>query len=109
MLAIYGEGKVEGDAEIGPWSLTLLDGCMLEVHLPCDYPSRSAPTPVLHAPVLASSISTNLATQLLEMYDGGECVFQWVEHLNEQLRELLAPEIMPGAPLLLDPLTSALC
>ena len=44
---------------------------ILEIHLPIDYPSTSAPTPVLHAPTLDESTVGLLAAELLGMFTPG--------------------------------------
>lgn len=87
LRAIYGD-CVEGEAG-GPWKLQL-EGCSwsVEALLPTDYPSASAPTPVIEAPLLADGQLAALAAELVGLYNaapGCECVFQWAEHLREAI------------------------
>ena len=89
--AIY-DGVLGDDAD-GPWQIPLgVGSAMLEVHLPADYPSTSAPTPVIFAPMLSDEQSAVHAAELLEMFDEVECVFTWVAHLKEAL-EINAEEM----------------
>ena len=86
LTSIY-EG-VLGDQEDGPWQIPLdIGGAVLEVHLPGDYPSVSAPTPVLFAPTISASESKALVEELLGMFDSAEIVFTWTSHLTDALAE----------------------
>jgi hypothetical protein len=99
LQAIYGSESVQGEPTRGPWNVSLLHSCLLEVHMPPDYPSTTPPTPVLHAPSLSLEDSARLGAELLQMYEGAECVFQWAAHLNDQLELLLsAPATAASEP-----------
>ena len=86
LRAIYGDDEVDALGE--SWTVRLDGGVSLEVLLPLDYPSTSAPTPVLVAPGLGEDEVSRLSTELLSMYDGCEVVFAWIEHLREQISAL---------------------
>ena len=77
---------VIGDDADGPWQVPLDVGeAILEVHLPQDYPSVSAPTPLLFAPTVSEAQSSALCAELLEQFEGMEIVFTWANHLNAAL------------------------
>lgn len=78
------------------WRLTLTAAghptpCHLEILLPDDYPSTSAPTPLLFAPAVGDEVLRSVALELEAIYDGNEVVYEWVEHLKERLLPLLPP------------------
>ena len=85
LRAIY-DDQLEGDVT-GPWRVSLGGAAMLEVHLPLNYPSKSAPTPLIHAPLPEARLAM-LASEMAEMYDGMEVVYAWAEHLREALNDV---------------------
>jgi hypothetical protein len=88
-LALSSMYKVEGDAD-GSWQISLEHGgAVLEIFCPVDYPSTSAPTPLLFAPCISEEQSTALASELLQQFSAGEeCIFSWVTHVAESLRAI---------------------
>ena len=86
LTSIY--DAVEGDADSSCWRVPLGcgGGAVLEVHVPVDYPSQSAPTPVILSPFITDNQCSTLAAELLAMFDGTEIIFIWVEHLRTQLQ-----------------------
>lgn len=85
LSSIYDD--LEGDVG-GPWRVPIgVGGAILEVHVPTDYPSNSAPTPLLFGDFLTDEQRTRLCAELMELYTGDEVVFTWAEHLREALEQ----------------------
>jgi len=61
---------------------------LLECYLPDDYPSYSAPTPVISAPGISQDDCALLVSELEALFDGGEVIFSWAEHLRDRLADL---------------------
>ena len=90
LLSIYGEDSVVGGPDALEWKVSLGDRCgWLEVHLPHDYPSSSAPAPVILAPGMPEAQKEALAQELLALWDCAEVVYQWAEHLREAVPSLV--------------------
>eukprot|EP00929_Paragymnodinium_shiwhaense_P078000 TRINITY_DN40335_c0_g1_i1.p1 TRINITY_DN40335_c0_g1~~TRINITY_DN40335_c0_g1_i1.p1 ORF type:complete len:789 (+),score=171.42 TRINITY_DN40335_c0_g1_i1:88-2454(+) len=88
--------------ELGPteWTIDIPEGAVLRVWLPAGYPATEPPTPFIECTQRAPPFS--LAEELLGRWSPGVvCVFDWVEHLREHLRNLgyFAPELPPGIEL----------
>ena len=97
LCAIYAD-VIEGEPA-GPWRIAIDDvGCTLEVYLPLDYPSRSAPTPVLHSAVPLDEVRrATLVEELLALFEENEVVYTWVEHLRDSLRAACPAETSGGS------------
>ena len=96
--AIYSAtGELEGSIG-GPWRVKLGLDAVLELHLPPGYPSRTAPTPIIHAPTLCELEVSALAAELAEMWAGDEVVFQWAEHCRTFLETAALAAAEDGAP-----------
>ena len=60
---------------------------VLEVSLPCTYPSRDPPRMKLHASALDTDAKASLKERLFDLYDAGEVVvFSWVNLLQEEMK-----------------------
>mmetsp|Transcript_30761 Transcript_30761/g.66097 ORF Transcript_30761/g.66097 Transcript_30761/m.66097 type:complete len:307 (-) Transcript_30761:187-1107(-) len=85
----------EGEFEVvstNEWRLRLTPAAYMEMHLPVDYPSTSAPLPVLYASLDVATLE-HFAAELLGLFDpGNECIYQWHEHLRNRLVPLLETE-----------------
>jgi hypothetical protein len=72
----------------GPWRIQLLGdankrGVVLELLLPLNYPSKAAPSPLIHAPpwVLNESYAADLVKEMVEMWsEDTEVSILWAEH-----------------------------
>ena len=86
--AIY-EGGVEAVSD-HEWRLQLTDvDALLEVLLPVDYPSISAPAPVLRCRDVPADAVERLCEELQSLWrPNEEVVFAWAEHLREHLPSL---------------------
>lgn len=78
----------EGNVSVGDncWTLHITSGIDLEIILPVNYPSTSAPIPNIVAPpfVLDVHRKEELEAQLIEMYqEDTEVAILWTEHVKE--------------------------
>lgn len=85
IVAIFSEDAVEVSPDGSKCCISFGERAVLEIFLPCDYPSKSAPTPVLNAPTLGLE-TERVRAELLDMYDAGtEVIFQWAEHVRDAI------------------------
>lgn len=92
LQAFYGDEVtiVGTDAKSGLWKIRITSSVDLEITLPSDYPSRSAPEPRICAPsyVIDPGTLREMEAELLDMYqEDTEVVILWSEHLRGSLED----------------------
>lgn len=94
LCSIYGNEWKTEDEENRSYSIKI-EGAVLYVILPSDYPSASPPQYQLSAPYLGINEKQLISSQLDEVYlenIGETVIFQWVEKIRELLQQMQLPE-----------------
>jgi hypothetical protein len=94
-LRAFYENEILEDTTDDQWFIRVGSCAVLEMSVPANYPSTSAPTPVLRAPpwILDQGRAVELAKELVELFTpDSEVAIMWAEHCRAELNSASSNE-----------------